>query len=315
MTLLRAWETRVRGGRESEELRTMRKMLSLVVSATCGVLATAVPSAHGALTDYDGFDYAGTTLNGQAGGFGWNGGWFATGAMPSINLSNDATSLTYPATFEPPMSTPPSTGARVSTGGATANAGSSRLLATPLSLAVDGNVMYASALFRKNRPNGEVTTDNILLEFVDASANRRFGLGIEGTGDRPWLNANGSTSAANTVVAGETYLIVAKIVSSAAGTDSAFLKVYGNGYGSQVPVAEPTTWDATLTETTSAILDRIRIRIDPGNSGPQPGEIDDIRIGTDWQSVVSEIPEPSGLALIGLGALCLGARRRRQAAT
>ena len=34
-------------------------------------------------------------------------------------------------------------------------------------------------------------------------------------------------------------------LSSASGTDQAFLKVYGTGYGSQVPVAEPTTWDAT----------------------------------------------------------------------
>jgi hypothetical protein len=104
--------------------------------------------------------------------------------------------------------------------------------------------------------------------------------------------------------------MVAKIVASASGSDSAFLKVFGTGYSSQVPFAEPTTWDATLTETTSAILDRIRIRIDSGNTAALPGEVDEIRIGTTWSDVVS-VPEPATAALIGLvGSLALLLRKR-----
>jgi hypothetical protein len=147
-----------------------------------------------------------------------------------------------------------------------------------------------SALFRKNAPNGgSVSNDNILLEFVDSAGNRRWGVGIEGTGDHPWLNANGSTSASgDAVTVGSTYFMVAKIVSSASGSDQAFLKVFGDGYGTQVPVAEPTTWDASLTETTGAILDRIRVRIDPGNTFNTPGEVDDIRIATTWAEVIGQ---------------------------
>jgi hypothetical protein len=155
-----------------------------------------------------------------------------------------------------------------------------------------------------------VNNDNILLEFVDSLGKRRFGLGIVGNTDLPWLNANGSTSPSGpTVTAGATYFMVAKIVSSATGTDQAFLKVFGTGYNTEVPFAEPTTWDATLTESTGAILDRIRIRIDGGNTTAQPGEVDEIRIGQDWQSV-AVVPEPAAMGL--LLAMGLGLRTRRR---
>lgn len=280
------------------------------VFAVSMFMLSAAP-AWSALTDSDSFNYTGSDLNAQNGGTGWNGGWFATGTAPSIQLSNDGNSLSYPASFESPLTTPPTSGSRISNGGLTANASSSRLLANTINLAQDGNVRYVSTLIKKNAPNaGGVNSDNILLEFVDSIGNRRFGLGIEGTGDRPWLNANSSTTASTAVVPGDTYFLVAKIVSSASSPDAAFLKVFGgsaSGYSTQVPFAEPTTWDATITTSTGANLDRIRVRIDIGNLGSTPGEVDEIRIGDDWASVV---PEPSSLALLGLGGL-VALRRQR----
>jgi hypothetical protein len=295
----------------------MKRSTGLIT--TIVALAVSASTTSAALTDYDGFDYSGTTLNGQNGGTGWSGGWIATGASPSDNLSNDATSLSYPVGWESPASTPSTTGARVSTGDLASNASSSRLLANTFDMTVDGNTMYVSALFRKNRANGETTGDNILLEFVDAGANRRFGMGIEGNTDTPWLNANGSGTAATTVTAGSTYFLVAKIVAGQGGTqgsgglqDVATLWVFGDSYRSEVPLTEPGTFDRQLTEFTGAILDRIRIRIDTGNTGTVPGEVDEIRVGTDWQSVVA-VPEPAVAGLIGLGAVAIGMRRRRQA--
>src|SRR3954453_13999129 len=196
-----------------------------------GIVAAPVSAA---LINYDGFDYTGTNLNGQNGGTGWSGGWFNTVSADNT-LTNDGVSLSYPSTFEAPLNTPPTVGSHVRSGGTSVS--SSRLLAQTIPLNIDGTTAYVSALFRKNRPNGETNADNILLEFVDSSGNRRWGVGIEGTGDKPWLNANGSTTptAGPTVTPGDTYFLVAQIVSSAANTDQAFLKVFGTGYSSQVP--------------------------------------------------------------------------------
>jgi hypothetical protein len=153
-------------------------------------------------------------------------------------------------------------------------------------------VKYTSALFKKTRANGEGSGDNILIEFVDSMGNRRWGFGIAGAEDAPWLNANGSLTASTQVTPGDTYFLVAKIVSSAAGMDTGFLKVFGTGYASQVPAAEPTTWDVTLTETTNAILDRIRVRLDSGNTTGFPGQVDEIRLGDTWASVTGGLEPP-----------------------
>ena len=267
------------------KIKTPRTVATLSVIVMVYV-ATAATTAWSAVT-YDGFDYASTTLVGQNGGTGWNGAYFNTVATDNT-LTNDGVSLSYPATFDSPFTTPATTGSTVRTGGLASNASSSRLLSQTIPLNVDGTVRYVSALFQKNRTNGETNNDNVLLEFVDANGNRRWGLGIEGPTDKPWLNANGSLAAATAVNTGQTYFMVAKIVSSAAGTDSAFLKVFGTGYSMQVPVAEPIEWDVTLTETTAAILDRIRIRVDSANTALDPGFIDEIRVATTWAEAVGQ---------------------------
>lgn len=272
----------------SASAKPMKTTLSQIL-ALCGALAF-LPTAHATLNDYDPFEYDGTSLDGQNRQTTWNGAWFTTSGSQPNSLSGDGVSLSYPVPFESPLTTPASAGSRIATGGLSATASTSRKLSQPVDLSVDGTVAYASALFRKNTTNGGVNTDNILIEFVDALGNRRWGFGIEGTGDKPWLNANSSKSAATAVTPGETYLIVTKIVSGA--TDTAYLKVYGAGYGTQFPAAEPTTWDATNSEVTSAVLDRLRIRIDAGNTAAALGEVDDVRVGTSWQDVAGVVQPP-----------------------
>jgi hypothetical protein len=277
----------------------MKTTLSRLI-VLCGAMAF-VTTAQATLFEYDPFDYSGSTLPGQNGGTGWSGAWTTTGTSAANSLSADGVSLSYPMTWESPLTPLSASGSRVMTGGV--GASTYRLFSQTIPLNVDGTVAYVSAMFRKNAANGgAVNNDNVLLEFTDNLGNRRWGVGIEGTGDKPWINANGSGTAATAVTPGDTYFLVAKIVSSASGLDTAYLKVYGVGYGSQVPVAEPTTWDATATETTAAILDRVRVRIDAGNTVSAPGEVDEIRIGSSWLDVVT-VPEPSSMALLGLGLL------------
>jgi hypothetical protein len=269
----------------------VKTWLSSICLAVC--LISCAATARGAV-DYDPFAYSGTALDGQSGGTGWNAGWFTTGTSQPNTLSDDSTSLIYPVPFESPLITPATSGGRVRTENPAANANTSRLLSSAIPLNVDGSTKYVSALFRKTRGNGEVSTDNVLLEFVDASGNRRWGLGIAGSQDLPWLNANGVTSPATQVTAGDTYFMVAKIVSGIE-TDTAYLKVFGTGYGTQVPFMEPTEWDATLTETTNAVLDRIRIRIDPGNSLGTPGEVDELRVADNWLEAIGQPATPMNI--------------------
>ena len=279
--------------------KQMKTTLSQILGL-CGAMAF-LPTAQAALQDYESFDYTGTGLAGQGADTGWSklcgvtGPWFTTSGNNVDNiLSNDGLSLSYPCTFESPLTAPASAGSHIKTGGLASTASSSRLLSHTVDLSVDGTVAYASALFVKNRANaGGVNNDNVLIEFVDALGNRRWGFGIEGTGDHPWVNANGSANAPTTVTPGATYLLVTKIVSSASGNDTAYLKVYGPGYATEFPAAEPTTWDATATEVTAAVLDRLRVRIDIGNQAGTPGEVDDIRVGSAWQDVVNVVqPAP-----------------------
>jgi hypothetical protein len=283
------------------------------ISAIAFLIVTiSTTTSLAALIDYDSFSYNSTSLNGENGGTGWTGAWATTGTSPSNGLSNDNVSLSYPTSFDPSIIGPTPTGSRVVTGGLTANSASTRLLSQTIPLNVTGNVRYLSALFRKNAPNGDgVTNDNILLEFFDASNNRRWGMGIEGTTDRPWVNLNAVGTGGTAVTPGQTYFMVARIESFAAPTvDVAKLWVFGPGYASQVPATEPAAFDATATNNTAAILDRIRIRIDPGSTGAAPGEVDEIRIGNSWLDVVS-VPEPSSLILLGVAAAAGLVRRRR----
>jgi hypothetical protein len=267
-------------------------------AATClTACALAFATTVFGAVEYEPFAYSGTALEGQSGGTGWNGAWIAVGTAPPNTLSDDSTSLAYPVPFEAPLITPVTSGARVRTENPTANAATARLLATTIPLNVDGTTKYVSGLFRKTRGNGEVSNDNVLLEFYfDTSNNRRWGVGIAGVMDQPWLNANGTISPSTPVTAGDTYFLVAKIVSSASGSDTAFLKVFGTGYTSLIPVAEPTEWDATITQTTNAVLDRIRLRVDPGNSTGTPGEVDEIRVADSWLEAIGQPVAPMNVA-------------------
>lgn len=274
-----------------------------------GLCILALSTSALAAVDYEPFDYSGTVLNGQSGGSGWTGPWIPTGTSPTIQLSDDNTSLSYPITFQSPLVTPTPSGDRVlHTGDLANNASSSRLLSQTTSMAVAGNVLYASALIQKN--SGATTAnDSILFEFTDAAGNRRFGFGIEAA-EGFWINANASNQV-GTAAFGQTYFLVAKLLTDddASPGDTAFLKVFGPGWASEVPATEPTSWDVQVSTNSAAILDRVRLRIDRNLTNAQ---VDELRIGDSWEAVVGgAVPEPGSVGLAVLAATIFASRRRK----
>ena len=100
-------------------------------------------------------------------------------------------------------------------------------------------------------------------------------------------------------------MLVARLLAHEGTTpDVAELKIFGSGWATEVPAAEPTVWDVGVySYASAAVLDYIRIRVDSTTEG---GQVDELRIGTTWASVV---PEPATLSLLAFGMLFL--RRRR----
>jgi hypothetical protein len=197
--------------------------------------------------------------------------------------------------------------------GGNGNAGSTRLLNDTLNLGVGGQVRYASALFRKNVPNGPDMSDIVAIQFQDSSSTTGWGFGLIGT-DQPFVGVGTGTNASGPpIVPGETYFIVTKIVTNAAPTlDMASIYVFGSGYRSEVPATEPLAADTVIGTNIASFIDRVRIFIGSGSTAALPGEIDQFRMGSTWADVVgSAVPEPSSLSLLCVAAAMARLRRSR----
>ena len=268
----------------------------------CGVaIATlaAVSAAEAALLDYDGFDYPGqTTIGGLAGGIGWGGAWVNTTGEPA--LTGDGQSLeSAPFPFTP-------VGERLRrVQGTTGDRAAIRDLSQPFDLAGDG-VLYASTLVRRGDDGDAISASDMQFQFRTNGGTIGFRFGVSAA-DVFFVGANAvdTNSGAVPIVEDTVYFLVVKIVSSAAGSDEVFMNVYAPG--DTVPQSEPGSWDLATSGARNDLITQLRINIGTNNSY---GEIDEIRIGTDWASVA--VPEPASLAVMGVGALAVRAVRRRR---
>jgi hypothetical protein len=292
-------------------------LIPLLLSAVVILFGRATPS-QAALLSYEGFNYpndGSPLLNGRTGGTGWAGPWTFTGVAATnnagFNVSQDDVSLntnTYP--FTP-------VGDRVLAAGAGTGANSAqadRLLATPFDLSIEGNVMYASLLFRKNT-GPAASSDNMEFTFLANALTPTVGVPIRvgsTSAERFFVFDGGSVPTSATfrdVTLGQTYFVVLKVEAHAGTTPEVYSAVtYTNG--ETVPNTEPAVWPGVRnTSVSNALLDGVRLWIGTVTSG----QYDEIRIGNTWESVTG-VPEPSSLALllsVGLTFASLGRWRCR----
>ena len=219
---------------------------------------------------YEGFDYPGgdVKIAGRNGGSGWGGPWVDED-NDFEHLAADGQSLdSGPYPFAP-------VGRRVEGVGGEA----SRALGQAFNLAQDGNEFYASFLLKKQ---GGAATAGDNVEFnLNAGGAQVVRVG-GGSNEQFFLGSSANYFADMTI--DETYFLVLKGVSSAAGSDQFFVKVYRPT--DAAPGSEPVEWDSQIAINSDAVIDAIRLV--RGTNGS--GAFDEIRIGRTWADVTAETP-------------------------
>ncbi|EIP97715.1 PEP-CTERM motif protein [Opitutaceae bacterium TAV1] len=255
----------------------------------------ATPAFSGTLFE-EAFNYPNGNLADNQGGTGsaaaWSGGgdsWTVSSGVATVKGSGGSTST---------LAINPVSAATTST----------------FYFSLDLSVLEASAINSLN--------DALVFQMYNGTSNVDvFGIGIaysySGTTGETTVSArstiNGGTYGNFTPVIGETNTIVGKFTFTA-GAANATLSLWWN------PVNESSATFRTFTLTTPTSVDNIsrlllrRQATGAGNGADVSTAFDNIRIGTDWASATTPIPEPGTYAVVS-GALILGVvvwmRRRR----
>jgi hypothetical protein len=249
-------------------------MLALGAAAQADVIAS------------ESFDYPAGSITGAAGGTGWSLPWEGTGTVttPGHAYQNLAVS-----------------GNKLTTTGN--NSGAFRPLSS--TLGADGTTVWISFLANLATPTGtdayagiSLFNNNDEILFLGKRFNQGF-WGFERTGGGTTQAVN-STEAADT---GAADLLLYRIDFLPGATDT--VTMYVNPDLSNLGIPTPAVGPIAVND-----VDANRIRIQSGVAGLAIGNFDELRIGTDMQSVLP-VPEPATLSLLGVAALGLLARRRR----
>lgn len=261
----------------------IKKSVLLLVS----ILAVGT-SLEATLLAYEGFDYATGTLNGQndtSDGFRY--GW----ATSSYNVNAGSLSMAN-------YSSSAVGGSISGSGGAirTAKFGDFNPNVDYLIDFSKDQTRYISVIMQRS---GGASWFDIQLQNDSLVDQVKFGISSLNMFE---ANMPGGTSRAGAPTT-DPYLIVLKMVAHSSGNDEVFLKAYSSA---DVIGSEPTSWTLTNSDDLSSLVTKFGL-----TAGSTSGaRLDEIRIGTAWEDVVS-VPEPSSLSLLAIvgGGLALIRKR------
>lgn len=276
------------------------------VTALLATGTLAATSAHAALLATDTFESyaANSNIHGQTGGTGWSGAWSVQNISggPSGTATVSATEITY--THD----------------GVVLGGGNSLLLGSTSngtqrdvfsSVNTGGSDYYVSMIFQYS---GTVFAG---WQAKDTSVDiGNDSIGLVNTNGSVGARVDGATgsSAAGFIAAGTTYFMVMEYTGWT-GTNYSTVNVWINpAAGAQSNSSISATFtDPTLGDgggSAGFLGLYVRTTIDAGESF----RLDDLRVGTDWTSVTSAVPEPGSAALLAAGAaacvVVMGRRRR-----
>lgn len=263
-----------------------------LVAAGLGLL---LPSVHATLLFSEGFDYtSGGNLGGNinpGSGVAWTGG--------NSQLAIGSTDLTYPGLQD------------LGGNDLVYTSGPSAVTSVNTYSAVtSGSIYYSFLIDCTTLPTG----NNYLTALnpgttapgggTDAMS---FYVGTLGTGYKIGVrNGNSGAAYASTALSlNTTYLVVGELTLGTTPSLSLYLDPTPGG-------TQPLTADATQNGTVAvSSVDDVGFKAQ-SSTGAGDWQIDNLNIGTTWADVTpSVVPEPSMLALIGIGALGLISFRRR----
>jgi hypothetical protein len=217
------------------------------------------------------YDVGELPLERASGGFGWAGPWRLRRGVEITREedTNRILSIVQPGRLR----LPPGNTVRI------------RTLSDPIDLSKDA-VTYISFTVRRELLPSEISPGSPHFRLTLRSSSdfwgKSLGIGYPATG-KPTIQLGRSESytAPLAISPGAAQLWVAKILSSQRGPDQVFLKVFQPG--EPIPDLEPAPWTVVTSAFQSeARLDLVLVT----GSGPASHELEDLRIGPTWDSVL-----------------------------